>query len=382
MHELDRPFDDRSMAGFDALSSLAVELEDAIASSDVRRRAVMLRRVADLFVASVRPTARETTLFDDVMERLVAEVETSARTQLSEYLAGGFGVATKTIRRLASDDIIEVARPVLTHSEQLDLRTLEEVAGTKSQAHLKAISDRESIPEPVTDLLVERGDRDVVLCIARNPGARFSAFGFSSLVQRSSEDEELTVATWIRSDVPRRHLLKLFADASSTVRDRLSKEEPTKTKVIAEVVTRAMDRLQTRTRKCSSEFLSASALVGLLEEAGRLDEEALLEFAKLKKFSEAVLSLSAICDVPSGVIERALVGEKWEQILVLAKAAALRWDTTRALLVLQGTSDERRGDLERLFETFLRMRPETARKAVQFYRLRERALVSSEPSNR
>jgi len=362
--------------------SLTLELEDAIASSDVRRRAVMLKRVADLFVGSGSLATQQMSLFDDVMNRLLAEVESSARVQLSEYLAGCPVAPHKTIRRLALDDLIEVARPVLTRSERIDQRTLEEGAAAKSQAHLLAISARKNVPEPVTDLLIERGDRDVVLCIARNTGARFSVFGFSSLVQRSSGDEELTVATWIRSDVPRRHLLKLFADASSTVRDRLSKEEPTKTKAIAELVTRAMDHLQSKTRHLSSEFLTASALVSLLEEAGRLNEETLHEFAKSKRFSETVLSFSAICDVPAGVIERALIDERSEQILVLAKAAACSWDTTKALLVLQSTSDEKSEDLERLFETFLRMRPQTARKAVQFYRLRERALVPLEPSYR
>jgi uncharacterized protein (DUF2336 family) len=361
--------------------SLTLELEDAIASSDVRRRAVMLRRVADLFVGSGSSATLQTSLFDDVMNRLLAEVESSARVQLSEYLAGCPVAPRKTIRSLALDDLIEVARPVLTRSEQLDQRTLEEGAAVKSQAHLLAISARKKVPESVTDRLVERGDRDVVLCIARNPGACFSAFGFSSLVHRSSGDEELTVATWIRSDVPRRHLLKLFADASSTVRGRLSKEEPTKTKAIADLVTRAMDRLQTETRNLSSEFLTASALVNLLEEAGRLDEEAIREFAKSKKFSETVLSLSAICDVPAGIVERALIDEKSEQILVFAKAAALNWDTSKALLALRNASGEGRNDLERLFEIFLRMKPETARKAVQFYRLRERSLVSSEPSS-
>lgn len=365
-----------------AFRSLTLELEDAIASSDVRRRAVMLRRVADLFVGSGRLATLQTSMFDDVMNRLLAEVESSVRVQLSEHLAGCPGAPPKTVRSLALDDLIDVARPVLTRSEQLDQRTLEEGAAAKSNAHLLAISARKKVPEPVTDLLMERGDRDVVLGIALNPGARFSAFGFSSLVERSSGDEELTVATWIRSDVPRRHLLKLFADASSSVRDRLSKEEPTKTKAIAELVTRAMDRLQTETRNFSSEFLTASALVSLLEEAGRLDEETIREFAKSKRFSETVLSLSAICDVPAGVVERALIDDKSEQILVFAKAAAFSWDTAKALLVLQIASGESRQDLERHFEIFLRMRPETARKAVQFYRLRERSLVSLEPSNR
>jgi hypothetical protein len=98
----------------------------------------------------------------------------------------------------------------------------------------------------------------------------------------------------------------------------------------------------------------------------------LYAFAMAKQFSQTVLALSLICDVPAGIVERALVDDRSEQILVLAKAAGLHWDTAKALLVLN-SRDETRCDLERLFEIFLRLRSQTARKAVRFYQLRERA---------
>jgi uncharacterized protein (DUF2336 family) len=353
--------------------SLSLELEDAIASGDVRRRATMLRRVADLFVGSGGLRPQQASLFDNVMNRLLTEVEASARVQLSEYLAECPLEARKTVRSLALDDVVEVAGPVLSRSEQLESRTLEESAATRSQAHLLAISSRKSLPESLTDILVERGDRPVVLRVAANPGARFSAFGFCSLARRSREDEELAVAIWIRSDVPRRHLLKLFADVSSAVKERLCSEDPTKGKAVEETIARAVDRLQAQTRQLSPEFASASALVRLLEQAGRLDEDALRAFANAKQFSETVLSFASISDVPPGVIERALVGDKSEQILVLAKAAGLDWDTTKALLLLERHPDAMTGNLATLFETFLRLKPQTARKAVQFYKLRELA---------
>jgi len=313
-------------------------------------------------------------LLDDVMNRLVSEVEASARVQLSEYLAECPLQAPKTMRKLAMDDLIEVARPILASSEHVDAQALEEWATTGSQAHLMAISSRARVPEPVTEILMDRGNREVVLCVAANAGARFSAFGFASLVLRSYGDEDLTVATWIRSDVPRRHLLKLFADASSAVKARLCKEDPTKGKAIEDAIVHAVDRLQSQTRRFSPECSNASTVVRLLEQSGKLDEVALRGFANSKRFSEAAMSLASMCELPAGLIERALIDDRAEQILVLARAAGLSWETARALLVLKSRPHEARDDLERLLEVFLRLRPQTARKAVQFYRLRERAL--------
>jgi uncharacterized protein (DUF2336 family) len=359
-----------------ASQSLIDELEAAIAGSDIGRRALILRRVADLFVSmSANLSNEQTTLFDDVMHQLVDEIETSARIRFAEYLAKSSAAPPRTLRQLALDNIIDVARPILSHSEHLDEMTLAEGARSKSQAHLLAISTRTIIPESVTDILLERGNRQVALSTAGNPGASFSDFGYSSLVRRSSSDDDLAVCTWFRNEIPRRHLLKLFADASDAVRRRLSKQDPRKAALMAEIVTRAAGHLQTQTREMSAEFGKARDLVQSLSDAGKLDEAALFDFASSEKFAETALALSMICDLPVGLVERALVEERSEQILVLAKAVGLTWKTTKAILLLQARADGSAGDLDRLLETFLRLKPETARKAVQFYRLRERSLT-------
>ena len=252
-----------------ASHSLVDELEAAIADSDIGRRALILRRVADLFAStSGNLSGEHGALFDDVMHRLVGEIEISARAGFAEYLANSSAAPPGILRELALDDAIDVARPILSHSEQLDEMTLAEGAKSKSQAHLLAISTRKAIPESVTDILVERGNREVALSTAGNPGASFSEFGYFSLVRRSSDDDDLAICTWSRAEIPRRHLLKLFGDASDSLKRRLAKEDPRKAAVMADIVTRATDRLQTQTREMSADFSRAIALIQPLSAAG------------------------------------------------------------------------------------------------------------------
>lgn len=358
-----------------ASASLVDELEAAIASSDIGRRAVILRRVADLFVStSGNLSKQQTALFDDVMHQLLDEIETGARARFAEYMAER-PAPSGILRELALDDAIEIARPVLSRAEALDELTLLEGARHKSQAHLLAISTRKAIPQSVTDVLLERGDREVALSAAGNPGASFSESGYSSLVRRSSDDDEMALCTWSRPEIPRRLLLELFADASEAVRLRLSKEDPRKAALITETVTRAAGELQTRTREGSADFAGASARIQSLRDAGRLDEGAVFDSANSQKFGETVLALSTMCDLPVGLVERALVEERSEQILVLAKAIGLSWKTTKAILLLQARAEKSVAELDGLLETFLRLKSETATKAVQFYRLRERSLT-------
>lgn len=62
----------------------------------------------------------------------------------------------------------------------------------------------------------------------------------------------------------------------------------------------------------------------------------------------------------------------------MAKAANLTWQTTKAILVLSARPDGiEANEIERAFVTFTRLQLKTATAAMQFYRLRERARLSS-----
>ena len=151
------------------------ELEDAICVGNPRRRAQMLERISDLFMAGSRYYSDpQLALFDDVLTRLSAEIEIKARAKLAHAMAETDKALPKLIRSLAFDDAIEVAAPVLSRSSQLSDADLVENASTKSQEHLLAIAQRIQLCELVTDVLVERGDRRVLRTVAGNDGARLS----------------------------------------------------------------------------------------------------------------------------------------------------------------------------------------------------------------
>ena len=358
--------------------NLIDQLEEVIAGKDIGRRAAMLRRVTDLFVlGSGKLSDEQIALFDDVMGRLVDEIEIAARAAFGQVLARLPDAPPNIVRRLALDDAIVVAEPILSHSVRVDNTTLVEGARTKSQEHLLAISRRDALVESVTDILVERGDQQVVLSTAANPGAAFSEFGYSTLVRRSSSDGDLAACIWSRPEIPRPHLLKLFADASETVKRELTKKDPGKAGLIVEIIAQATNQIQTRTRERSASYGAAHADIRLLHETGKLGEAQLAEFAGSAKFDETIIALSIICDLPVGLIERAFSDDRSDQIIVLAKATGLSWETVKAILLLQAqTKTVSTHKVDRHFDTFVQLKTETAKKAINFYRMRERAQTS------
>ena len=86
------------------------EVECAVANGSVGRRAEILERVTDLFIAGATQLSDdEIALFDDVITRLAVEIEISARALLSFRLAPIPNAPPRTIRTLAFDDAIDVA---------------------------------------------------------------------------------------------------------------------------------------------------------------------------------------------------------------------------------------------------------------------------------
>ena len=349
--------------------SLIDELEASISQRNIGSRAEILRQITDLFVAGSGYFGDEQmALFDDVMNRLVNEIDHSARVTFGETLATVEQSPPKVTRTLALDDSIDVAGPVLRQSASLDDETLIVGAKTKGQDHLLAISQRAQLSENVTDVLVERGDKKVVISTAANAGARFSDFGYSRLVTRSENDSELAELVWARPEIPREYLLMLFETASETVRQKFETADRGKADLVREMIKQAADQIQTKLRDHSSKFAEARAYVEQLHKNGELNEAQVCRFAELRKFDETAAALSLLTDLPIGAIERAMVHDPGDQILVLAKSIDLSWKTTRAILMLDSGVNA-----VEYVDRYKKLRLETARSAIQFYRLRERA---------
>ncbi len=365
----------QSCDGKTAQQSLIDELEAAVAGRDIGSRADVLRRVTDLYVTgSGCFDIDQKALFDDVMGRLVDEIEQSSRVAFSERLAQITDVPPKVTRVLALDDSIEVAGPLLSNSDQLDDETLIAGAKTKSQDHLLAISRRRLLNESVTDVLVERGNQQVVVSTAANSGARFSEFGYSTLVTRSENDDELALTIWSRKEIPRVHLLTLFAAASEAVQRKFETMDRGKVTLVRDMIKQASDEIQRQSREHSPEFVAAQQKVQLLHQEGALTEKRLHEYADAGMFDETVVALALLCDLPLGVVERSLVHERSDQLLVLAKSIGLSWEATKAVLIMQSSTERPTREIEQIHSNFKKLKPETALTAIHFYRLRERAV--------
>jgi len=360
--------------------SFLVELEDAVSRGTPESCSRALWHATDILIAG-RYSEDQIWTFGEIIERLAEEIEVAARVRLANKLAPSNNAPINVIRKLAFDDSIDVAGPVLRQSERLDPKTLVENARTKGQQHLLAISKRKSIPDDVTDVLVARGNSEVVTSVAANDGARLSGSGFLNLVKRSENDSILAEHVGLRKDIPRHLFQQLISKASDEVKRKLARERPEMGSQVQTAVTAVTGMIHAKFGPASRNYFAAKRSIGKLHEQGGLNEEKLFELAYALKFDETAVALSLLCALPIDVVERAMVDENKEIILILAKALDLSWTTTMSLLFL-GAANFRitAGDLDTMKSEFARLNVETSKKVLKVFQSRkEEAAHSSGP---
>jgi hypothetical protein len=237
-----------------------------------------------------------------------------------------------------------------------------------------AITKRKSIDESVTDVLVTRGDQEVVKSVANNDGARFSDFGFLHMIKRAEGDSILAEQLGLRKDIPRHLFQQLIAKASDDVRKRLERERPTMVDQIQTSVTDVAGELQSKLGPVSRSYFVAKRVVTTQHREGNLNENSISGYARFHKLDEVTIGLSLLCALPGDVIERAVLDKNREMLLILAKALDFSWATTMSLLFL-GAKDHRitAKDLKDTETEYSRLNVETSRSVLKFYQSRKNA---------
>ena len=348
-------------------------LDEIVKYGDSKRRADAIRKISDLFVqGAAQFRSDHVDLFDGILVSLVPRTEIEARGELAERLSALANAPPLLIRQLVRDDEATIAGPLLRRSPLIDEPTLVEIARMKSQRHLLAISERPTLSTLITDVIVRRGDREVVRRVAGNPGAHFSQAGYSGLIRHAGEDSVLALAVGQRDDLSAALLKDLLERSSEVMRRRLLDAAKPDAKA---AIGQLLDEISGVIKPSSGlrDFAPAQRAIVKLHHAGELNEEALLGFAKGHQYEEAVAALAILSSVRISTIDQLIMGDRHDPILILAKSIGLQWATVRALIVLRlgparGPSAP---EIEEARVNFERLVPSTAQRVLSFWRMRD-----------
>jgi uncharacterized protein (DUF2336 family) len=354
-------------------ASVIDELETVLAAgSNDRRRTEILRRVTDLFLGNAESfNAEQVGVFDDVLAHLVKQVETTALAELGAKLAPIENAPSGIIHSLARHDEIAVAGPVLAQSPQLTDSDLVEIAVSKGQDHLGAISERKRLAAAVTDILIQRGDTTVVRKLSQNQGATFSDGGYVTLAERAETDERLAENLGVRRDMPPQLLQDLVLKATETVRARLLVVVPPERQAALQRILSAVSDKVLRKAAAPRDYSHAIALIDKLQGGGQLNEAAIAGFAGAGQYEEMIAGLARLCAAHVELIERLMQNVRHDGVLVACKAAEFRWPTFNAILKARFAPYEGPSiDITQARSDFLKLSVATAQRMLRFWLVR------------
>jgi len=314
--------------------SCLLEIEALSNETSSEKRRDVLRRVTDLFfLTTQQQTPDDIATFGTVMERIAYELEVEARAELSERISKIDNAPRRLVCRLATDDIA-VARPVLERSRVLTDDDLIQIAKTRGQTHLHAISKRPELTAPVTDVIVERGESPVLKEVTKNKGAEFSRTGLGVLAEKARTDGKLLTALSLRGVLPPDLMKEIKQRVAQKIKTEMAgKYTKTDMANLESLIDEGAENLDLDCFKKSNDELQERA------NKHQLTEDDIVNLAKSWKLSETVHALSVLTGLDDRMISHCLLKAEIAALGIICKANGFRSTTYLTLIQTRNGND-------------------------------------------
>lgn len=349
---------------------IAVAKED---SSDKRRE--LLREITDVFMAAPdRYTSSEMQHFDVILSRVTQSVEIALRREIAEKLADVASAPRGLIRQLAHDEI-SVAEPVLRRSQALTEEDLIRVVRQRGQEHMKAITRRREVSEAVSSEIVERGDKEVLVSLVQNRGARLSAPSMEKLVENSRSMGELQAPLAGRFDLPPQLLTQMYFFVSSALKKEiLRRSDMLDPSLIDEAVDSNRQKiLTTAVAEAGVEIEEARRFIRERIQSNSLNESLLKELMEMRRATEFLLAFAHVAGVDTSTTQRIMQDRSWESLAIACRAAGLERSTFAKIVFGLQKSPEEQNKALRILDLYLKIPQEAAERVMRFWRVRAQA---------
>src|SRR5579871_1450296 len=340
-------------------------------SSEKRRE--LLRGVTDLFFADPDHHAGgELALFDDVLTQLTGEMEDAVRAELATRMAPVATPPLRLVRNLAADSAIEVAQPLLEGSEALTDDDLMRVAKAQGQAHLQAISRRPSVPEAVSEVIVERGDDETLGVLLGNEGAALSRHAHEAAVDRAEANPGLHEAVVNRRSLPVDLLNEMYFVVEGKLREKiLERNAEVDPEALEAALAAGRKRVATRDGALPPDYAAAEREVRSLVARKALTPKALASMLRNRESTKFMVALAELAGIDFHTARVILERRELDALAIVCKAADFERSLflTFAVLVLDRDTDPM-GRAKEYGQLYTDLPRESAQRTLRFWRMR------------
>jgi uncharacterized protein (DUF2336 family) len=341
-------------------------------TSSEARRELLREATESLSGRSGTLSSEASAELDRIMASVASEFSIQVRAEFARLIASNAAQFAHTAEHFAMDEI-EVAGPVLKHSDALTEDVLLKVVAQKSQAHMLALTQRSSVSPRLSHALVQRGGDEVVSSLLGNEGAAIADGTYEMVMERADASPVLQAGLVRRKSVPLDLLNELYLKTEAGLRQEImAKFGQVDPGELEKAFERSRIRLNSRYRQLPQDIAAArqnlealqakrqlvpAALPGLLREGQNTRTTFLLAFAKL-------------ADVEFEVIQRVLDQADIDTLALLCRGSGFE----RSLFVTLALAVDKSGaglakaeEFGRLYES---VPVQAAQRAIRFWKVR------------
>jgi uncharacterized protein (DUF2336 family) len=269
------------------------------------------------------PSAAESAELDRILASVASEFSTQVRAEFAKLVAANAAHFSHAAERFAMDEI-EVAAPVLKHSDALSEDVLLKVVAEKSEAHMMAVTERRNVSPRVSHALVERGGDEVVSSLLRNEGADIADKTYDMVMERADGSPLLQAGLVRRKSVPLDLLNELYHKTEAGLRQEITaKFGQVESAELERAFERSRIRLTSRYRQLPDDIAVARKNLAALEAKRQLAPAFLVTLLRegAGKRTTFLLAFAKLADVEFEVVQRAVDKPTFDMLALLCRGA-------------------------------------------------------------
>jgi uncharacterized protein (DUF2336 family) len=354
-------------------STLVAQLKRMASPDAAADRLSILRSITDLYFAGAgHHTDTEVYLFNDIMERIVDQISRSDKIALATRLSAEADSPYGIVRKLAFDSEVDIARPVIQYSSVLGEEDLVRLAQQAPQSHLEVLADRRNISASITDVLIDRGNQNVLHTVSANRTAEISLGGFRHLAERALDDPKLQGLLIDRPDLSKEAVDRLLPAISDALAARLKARG-------LDIADGSVDAVLTSARNQFVEALgqrkknarSVQVMVSMIESGDMTLEQAVASVVHSERLLDAATILSHFVKLDRNTVFKMLANGPQPAIAILCRSLEFEWTTVESILALRAKKQRMLPGAERTSKReYGEMEAAAAQRIVRFWQLR------------
>ena len=335
------------------------------------RRRVLLREITDMFFSTDTPHGpTEMSLFDGLLGKLSQDMEEEVRVELAARMS----LAPRPPRGLVSQlagDTIAVAGEVLRHSRALTDDQLIALAQTRSQEHLRAISQRREVSEALSDVIVDRGDDATLGTLLGNAEARLSRKAHETVVDRAQQNPDLHEAVVNRKCLPIDLLNEMYFGVEARLRQAImSRNAEMDPDALEAALSAGRKTIAARDGALPADFMEAEAHVRSLASRGAITPQTLAGFLRQGERTRFLCALTELTELDFYTARRIVDRRELDALAIVCKAAdfdAALFLTFTVLILDPGQGMAEADTYGRLYRE---LDKDTAMRTLRFWKMR------------